>query len=231
MAHAPQPKGTAAGWKPCSDPRSPWQPLGVEKGPVRSSKEEGKREDPSASCQLLRGRRQRRQQRGFPLPAGQEPRPELPLHHDPLVVALLRLLHLGGAARLGADGEVPGGEADGRLQRHGASKCQGGCCLGASGVGAGLSPLNHQYQHAGQLLKQRLFTPPCSIPVAEVAFQLYGMLILRSNEVVRAELGEHPHPLIIVLEDGLQADIPIAVLTRRSTGTRELMQCPGHAPG
>lgn len=55
-------------------------------------------------------------------PAGQEPRPELPLHHDPLAVALLGLLHLGGAARLGADGEVPGRGAVVRLQHSGASK-------------------------------------------------------------------------------------------------------------
>lgn len=45
-----------------------------------------------------------------------------PLHHDPLAVALLGLLHLSRAARLGADGQVPGREADGRLQHHGASR-------------------------------------------------------------------------------------------------------------
>jgi len=70
----------------------------------------------SASSQPVQQRRQQPKAAGLSSHLrGTEPRPALPVHHDPLAVALLGLLHLGGAARLGADGEVPGGGADGRL--------------------------------------------------------------------------------------------------------------------
>lgn len=78
-----------------------------------------------ASCQppcspvLQQGTQQ--QPQAFLSPVGQPQSGAAP-RHDSLVMALLGLLHRCGAAGLGAAGEVPGGEADGRLQHRGASR-------------------------------------------------------------------------------------------------------------